>query len=564
MHTAFSEKHDPISLSGALTSSHRDTLICPDSIELQVPIKELHNGVHGTTLTTQKTRDEPTSSVPNTSSDLHSSRTLSRTRSVVVVATMTGLMVLNSMGSGILIAATPRIASDLGLSQAMILWPAAVYSLAAGCLLLIFGAAADAIGVKQVWLAGGFLYTFFTLAIGFAQTGAQMIAFRALSGVAIAMCMPTSVSLITNTFPSGPWRNTAFAMNGMGQPLGYAVGLVLGGILTDTVGWRWAYYMMTIVSFCLTTAAFGALPRVPRHSDKPWRQQLLEDIDWIGAFVMSAGLGLLFYALATVASSYESIRSAKSIAILILSIGLLAAFPFWMQFCERHHRPALIPNKLWQQASFTTACIAVFVCWASLIGIEYFTMLYFQQVEGITALQASIRFLGEVVTGIVGNIATAYLVSVVEIRYLAVVTALVTMVGPPLMATVEIGENYWYRPFWALLLAPVNTDVLFTVSNLIIADAFPGSFQSLAGGVFTEVTQLGNACGLAVTAAIAASVSDRQTQASGTELSLAEKREALMTGFRAVFWTVFAGTSIVAVVCSIGFRRGGIVGKKRD
>lgn len=106
--------------------------------------------------------------------------------------------------------------------------------------------------------------------------------------------------------------------------------------------------------------------------------------------------------------------------------------------------------------------------------------------------------------------------------------------------------------------------VLFTVSNLIIADAFPGSFQSLAGGVFAEVTQLGNACGLAVTAAIAASVSDRQTQASGTELSLAEKREALMTGFRAVFWTVFAGTSIVAVVCSVGFRRGGIVGKKRD
>lgn len=302
-------------------------------------------------------------------------RKVSRLQSITVITTLAGISFLNTMGSGILIAALPRIARDLGLSQALILWPAAVYALAAGCLLLIFGAAADAIGTKLVWVTGGFLYTVFTLAIGFAQTGIQIILFRAFQGVAISMCLPTAVSLITNTFPKGKWRNTAFAMNGMGQPLGYALGLVLGGIFTDTIGWRWAYYMMTIISFCLSTAAIWSLPSIPRHSDKKWTRQLVEDIDWLGAIIMSAGLGLLFYVLATTASSYTSIRSAPSIAILAVSLVLLGSFPFWMRYQTARGKPALIPNRLWSQASFTSVCIAVFFCWASLNGIEYFTTL---------------------------------------------------------------------------------------------------------------------------------------------------------------------------------------------
>jgi MFS family permease len=161
----------------------------------------------------------------------------------------------------------------------------------------------------------------------------------------------------------------------MGQPLGYALGLVLGGIFTDTIGWRWAYYMMTIISFSLSTAAIWSLPSIPRHSDKTWSRQLVEDIDWLGAVLMSAGLGLLFYVLATTASSYTSIRSAPSIAILVISLLLLGSFPFWMRYQTARGKPALIPNRLWSQASFTSVCIAVFFCWASLNGIEYFTTL---------------------------------------------------------------------------------------------------------------------------------------------------------------------------------------------
>jgi hypothetical protein len=155
--------------------------------------------------------------------------------------------------------------------------------------------------------------------------------------------------------------------------------------------------------------------------------------------------------------------------------------------------------------------------------------------------------------GIAANAVTAYLVARVKIQNLAVGSALITMIAPPLMATVEIGENYWFAPFWALFLSPVNPDgmhkftfhphsitrstnkssVLFTVSNLVISDAFPPEVQSLA-----------------------ASITDRSAEQ--------RNEDALMKGYRAAFWTIFTGTVVVVVVSAFGLRHAGTVGKKND
>lgn len=173
------------------------------------------------------------------------------------------------------------------------LWPAAVYALAAGCLLHVFGSFADILGPKRVWVVGSFLFVVFTVALGFSTTGIQVIMFRTCLGVAMAMCLPTTVSLITNTFPKGQWRNTAFAMSGMAQPLGYALGLVLGGIFTDTIGWRWAYFIMAMVNFVISVISVWSLPDVRHPSKKTWARRLREDVDWIGVLVLSVALALL-------------------------------------------------------------------------------------------------------------------------------------------------------------------------------------------------------------------------------------------------------------------------------
>jgi MFS family permease len=116
-------------------------------------------------------------------------------------------------------------------------------------------------------------------------------------------------------------------------------------------------------------------------------------------------------------------------------------------------------------------------------------------------------------------------------------------------------KSFVYAPFDRALTNPLA--VLFTVSNLVISDAFPPEMQSLAGGVFNEVSQFGNSVGLAVTAAIAASITDRSSTSESNE-------DALMKGYRAAFWTIFTGTAVVVVVSAFGLRKAGFVGKKND
>lgn len=209
-----------------------------------------------------------------------------------------------------------------------------------------------------MWITGSYLYCIFTIALGFAKTGIQIILFCTLLGVAIAMYLYTAVSLITHRFPRGSWRNTAFALNGMGQPLGYALGLVPGGIFTDTIGWRWAYYVMIIINFCFSTASIWSLPDPRHHTDKKWTRCLAE-IDWVGAIVPSAALGLLMYVLAILTSSYLSIGSAQNVTLLAISLALLIFVPCWMHCQTVKGRPALIPIALWRNASFASVCASV-------------------------------------------------------------------------------------------------------------------------------------------------------------------------------------------------------------
>lgn len=159
-------------------------------------------------------------SPPNTENFIQTVMTVSKARGVAIISTLAGINFLNTMGSGILIAALPHIAKEVNIPDGLILWPAAVYALAAGCLLHVFGAIGDIVGPKTLWVVGSFLFVVFTVALGLAATSMQIILFRTCLGIAISMCLPTTVSLITNTFPRGQWRNTAFAMNGMAQPLG--------------------------------------------------------------------------------------------------------------------------------------------------------------------------------------------------------------------------------------------------------------------------------------------------------------------------------------------------------
>lgn len=148
-----------------------------------------------------------------------------------------------------------------------------------------------------MYLIGCILQSAFTLACGLAETGTQLIVFRAFAGVAISFCLPSAVSIITSTFPEGKSRNIAFASMGGGQPIGFSLGLVLGGIFADTIGWRWGFRLSAIVNTVIFFIALFGLPKVDGKQVNVM-SRLKNEIDWIGIAMGSASLALLSYCFA--------------------------------------------------------------------------------------------------------------------------------------------------------------------------------------------------------------------------------------------------------------------------
>lgn len=175
--------------------------------------------------------------------------------------------------------------------------PISVYALTCGCTLLLLGSVADVVGSRPMYLTGCFLQSGFTLACGLAQNSTQMIVFRAFAGVAISFCLPSAVSIITSTFPEGRSRNIAFASMGGGQPIGFSLGLVLGGVFTDTIGWRWGFHISAVINTVVFVVAFFGLPKIEDQKTQIF-SRLRSEIDWVGIAVGSASLALLSYCFA--------------------------------------------------------------------------------------------------------------------------------------------------------------------------------------------------------------------------------------------------------------------------
>jgi MFS family permease len=206
----------------------------------------------------------------------------------------------SSFTSGIITVALPAIASSLSIPDSLYLWPSSVYGLTSGAALLMAGSIADLVGARNVELVGILLLSTFVLAQSFSSTGIQFIIFRALQGVALAMHIPASVSLVSAGVPEGRARNFGFGCLGMSQPLGFSVGLVASGIMVERAGWRSAFYLSAAGLFLATIPAFWVLPKVEanRQMERSVWTSICREIDWVGGGLASGGLAMLAYVLA--------------------------------------------------------------------------------------------------------------------------------------------------------------------------------------------------------------------------------------------------------------------------
>jgi MFS family permease len=488
-------------------------------------------------------------------------RSLSKWRTSVIIGNVACITLLNSMLAGILVVSLPTMARELGLSEELLLWPASVNALACGCTLLIAGSIADVVGGRKIYLIGSFSLTVTTIACGVCKTGIQLILFRAAQGLAVSLCIPSSVILITSNIPTGSGRNIAFACLGAGQPVGFSVGLVLGGIFVDGIGWRFGYYIGAVVTFIVfIISIFGIPPESAAESQSfsTISKRLRTDIDWIGCLLLSTSLGMFSYVLSVLASGVSHFLAPASITLFSIAVAIIPIFAFYVRRQERLGQKVIIPPSLWGNRVFTSLCITVFFTWGIFNAVQFFLTLFFQEVQELSAIQTSLRFLPMVITGAATNIATGWLVKRVRADVLVLATACITTVAPLLMALIDPTWSYWACAFFAVAFTPVCADTLFTVANLLITSVFPPQTHGLAGGVFSTTSNIGNSVGLAITAVVASSAT---MAARGKGESY---RETLMDGYRATFWVCFGANILILGVIAFGLKKIGKVGVKVD
>ncbi|EEP81321.1 predicted protein [Uncinocarpus reesii 1704] len=490
----------------------------------------------------------------------------------VIIATAASMTLMNSLLTGILTVGLPVIAKDIGLAENLLLWPASVYGLACGCTLLLSGSVGDVIGSRPLYLAGCGLLSAFTLGCGLATTGIQLIVFRAISGVALSFSLPSAVSIITTTFQPGKRRNIAFACLGAAQPVGFSLGIVLGGVLIAGIGWRYGYYIVAALNVCILLVAVWQIPKDPRMVEPVTWRRLYNEIDWMGTALISSSLGIFSYTLSTMTVSIHELTKPVNLALLILSLIIFAAFIFWILRQERLGRVAMVPPSLFKAdatsaprraRNFTAICISVFLTWAVFNAFQYFTSLYFQRIQNLSALQASVRFIPMVISGALINIATGLLVPRIKANVLCLAAAIVSAIAPLLMAVARPEWSYWTAPFFSVGLIPVSADTLFTVSNLVITSTFPPRMHGLAGGVFNTISQIGMSVGLAVTAVVANAVTGAAGSSNGVGRD-AGAVDAVLKGYKAAYWMSFAASAVIVALSWWGLRGIGRIGLKED
>jgi MFS family permease len=229
-------------------------------------------------------------------------RSLSNLQLVMTILQPSTINFFASYASGIITVGLPVIASSLSLERSLYLWPSSVYSLTSGAALLIAGAVTDIIGARHVEVFGISLLGAFILACGFAQTGIQLVVFRALQGIALAMHIPASVSIIATAVPAGRSRNIGFGCLGLSLPLGYSFGMVTSGIMIEKIGWQSGFYLSGGVILLAAAVSWVTLPKVKGAAEGLRLAQLVKklgkEVDWVGGVIAGSGLALLSYVLA--------------------------------------------------------------------------------------------------------------------------------------------------------------------------------------------------------------------------------------------------------------------------
>jgi EmrB/QacA subfamily drug resistance transporter len=387
--------------------------------------------------------------------------------------------------------ALPSIQKDLGLSEANLQWIINAYTLVFGGFLLLGGRAGDLLGRKRVFLIGLVVFTTASLLNGLASTSGMLIGFRALQGLGAALISPAALSIISTTFAEGKERAKALGVWAAIAIGGSAVGLVLGGALTQAFSWPWIFFVNVPVGIA---AFLLALRFVPESKD----EHAHKSYDIGGAATVTGGLMALVFAI--VKAETAGWGAAVTIGFFALAAILLVSFVF----IELRSREPLVRLSIFRTRSLTTANVTMFLVASGMFAMFFFNTLYIQRVLGYGPLEAGVAFLpftaGIMVSaGIASNFAPR-----IGVRPVAAVGMLLTIVGMLGFGRMPVDGSYLSDVLPAMILASLGMGAVFMPLTLVATTGLKDEDQGLASGLFNTSQQIGGALGLAILSTIAA------------------------------------------------------------
>src|SRR5438270_7629761 len=292
------------------------------------------------------------------------------------------------LDASIVNVALPSIGRGLHFSEQNLPWIVNAYVIAFGGFLLLGGRAADLLGRRRVFMAGLLVVAVASLAAGFAATQGELIAARAAQGLGAAIISPSALSIVTTLFRDGAERNKALGAWGAVAGSAGAAGVLLGGILTQGLGWEWVLWVNVPVSLIALALTPGLIPE--SRSEAATRH-----FDAAGAVSVTAGLSVLAYALLDASSAGWG--SSKSVSLPALSVVLVGP----LVVVELRSKAPLVPFRIFRLRTLTGANIVGILLGASLFSMFFFISLYMQQVLGYSALHAGLSYLPLALTIIV-------------------------------------------------------------------------------------------------------------------------------------------------------------------
>lgn len=403
------------------------------------------------------------------------------TTAILAIILVSYFMIL--LDNSIIFTALPTIHAAMHYSTTGLAWVQDAYTLVFGGLLLLGSRAGDLLGRRRVFVFGLAAFALASFLVGVSPTGWWLIGARGLQGIGAAVVAPSSLSLLTASFPHGKSRAKAVALYGATAGIGASLGLVIGGALADWVSWRAGFFLNVPIGIAMIVLAPRYLPETARRRGR---------FDLVGAISATFGVGAVVFAI--IHSSESGWTSLLTIGALVAGLALLVV----LVVAERRAAQPIMPLRLFNSQSRVGAYLARFLYLGAMIGFFYFGTQYLQGVLGFSAFEAGVAFFPMTII----NFAVALAIPRLTARYgqaipLAAGVAL-TLIGMAWLSQVTTSSSYWGAVALPMLLIGAGQGLAFAPLTSAGIAGVDAEDAGAASGMVNTFHQLGMALGLGV------------------------------------------------------------------